>query len=544
MNHEQTPPRIAEQKYRILSLGILLVLIIVGSFTVADYGMGWDEPTRWRSGDQKVDYYRQLVESEAPMDVIQAVGRDPYPGLFDISLSIAHQWTGWDRFLLGHWWSFGFGLVGICALWLCARMLGGARLAFWAALFLILTPPFYGHLFHNPKDIPFAAMYMVALWALTAFVSRLPAVQWWSVLPLGVVIGLVMSVRIAGLVVLGYYVCLIGLYLMRLWAEREDSPALLGLKKTIESHWKQLIQLALIGLAAAGIGFLVLLIWWPAGHRNIFAASGSTFQALHTSASEIPLFFRGLFYQAGDTPFYYAAWMTVIKSPESLLLLLAAAAAGLVSRIRGGIRSFLSEFSLPWSVIVLGALFPLLYITWTAPALHNGVRHFLFIFPPLCLLAAGGWLWILDRFPRDGSNRIGLIVRLLIPGLLFLQGVQLVALHPYQYTYYNSLIGGPAGSYGRYETEYWFTSTKHGLEWLGSYLGAQENPEVKKVFITGPWQVAEPFLAESMELTGDFRAADFILVNTQMMLDQRIEGETLHVIERMGLPILYIRALK
>lgn len=530
-----------ERKWRNVGLALFCLLVVVGIRTVPDYGMGWDEPTRWRSGDAKVAYYQELISSENRAELIHGVGPDRYPGLFDMSLSLLHQWTGWDRFLLGHYWAWGFGLVGLLALWFAAKRLGGAKLAFWASLFLVLTPSFYGHWFHNPKDIPFAATYMLALAALLRIADVLPEVRWRSILLFGSALGLVLSVRIAGLVMLGYFACLLGFFFIRAWAGREESGMRSGLGGLLETHGKSLGKLILVGLGSAGVGLIILLVWWPAGHKNIFSASGSTFQALHTSASDIPLLFRGRFYQSADTPFYYAVWMTAVKSPESLLILLGAATAALVGGVRKGPRRFLARLSLPWAVVALGGLFPLAYLSVTAPALHNGVRHFLFIFPPLCILAAGGWLWLLECFPLDRAYRVGLIVRLLIPGLLLVQAFQLAALHPYQYVYHNALAGGPSGSYGHYETEYWFTSTRHGLEWLEENVGVDPGDGPVRIFVTGPWQVAEPFLPDGMRLTSDLETADYLLVNTQMLMDQQIEGRHVHVIERMGLPILYIR---
>jgi hypothetical protein len=119
-----------------------------------------------------------------------------------------------------------------------------------------------------------------------------------------------------------------------------------------------------------------------------------------------------------------------------------------------------------------------------------------------------------------------------------------VRLHPYQYVYYNAFIGGPSGAYGRYEGEYWFTSTKHALEQLEQFL--QEHPQLKpsgevRLFILGPWQVAEPFLPPGYALTADVKTADFLILNTQMRVHERFAGEPLFTIERMGLPISEVR---
>lgn len=42
--------------------------------------------------------------------------------------------------------------------------------------------------------------------------------------------------------------------------------------------------------------------------------------------------------------------------------------------------------------------------------------------------------------------------------------VQHVRLHPYQSTYFNALVGGVAGADGRYETDYWLSRYKEGIE--------------------------------------------------------------------------------
>src|SRR6267142_2467601 len=50
-------------------------------------------------------------------------------------------------------------LVGILVLAGCDKLghaVGGARVGFLATLFLFLTPNYYGQMFNNPKDIPFA----------------------------------------------------------------------------------------------------------------------------------------------------------------------------------------------------------------------------------------------------------------------------------------------------------------------------------------------------------------------------------------------------
>jgi len=48
---------------------------------------------------------------------------------------------------------------------------------------------------------------------------------------------------------------------------------------------------------------------------------------------------------------------------------------------------------------------------------------------------------------------------LLIPGL-----VGILTLHPYEYIFYNSLIGGVRGAFRNFELDYWATSYREAME--------------------------------------------------------------------------------
>lgn len=535
--------------YNFLSLGLFLLFALVATWTIRDYGMGWDEVFRWESGDRKLEYYERLLSSDDPVDVIRNTGSDSYPGLFDVSLAWAHKHTGIDRFLLGHVWSVLFGLAGFLALWLSAWKLGGSRLAFWAVLFLLLVPPFYGHLFHNPKDIPFAAMYMAGLCGLIWAVHDLPRLRWRHVLIAGVCCGLAMAVRIAGMVLLCYLAAVIAVFLLRSYISREwifmDKDSLPNPDSAVPAggKLKALGMLALGFAAVPVIAFATLLPWWPSAHKNILAVSGETLQRLHGSAAGIPLFFRGEIIDSSETPFYYAVWMFTIKSPESLLVLLAIGILASIWWVRTHGRDFLRRFPLPWLLPMLGGIFPLIYLTATSPALHDGVRHFLFVYPPIALIAAAIWIHLQDALAAR-RRELAIAFRVLIGGLLLFQTVHLIALHPYQYVYYNQLIGGPSGAYGHHHTEYWVTSNTHALRWLDQHLQTRDSSLAKgekvKILITGPWHSARPFLGDRMELTDREDEADFIVANTDMMIHTVFSGEVIHVIGRMGLPICVI----
>jgi 4-amino-4-deoxy-L-arabinose transferase-like glycosyltransferase len=511
----------------------LLLWIGLGFLLINDFGMSWDEATRWKSGDVKLDYYHGLLSAENKLAYASSAGTEPYPGLFDMSLGIAHRLTGWDRFQLGHFWSFGFATLALISTALAAYALAGPAAAALAALLLALSPTFFSHAFFNPKDIPFAATYMLATWGLLLLANRLPDARLRTFLICGVFIGLAMAVRIAGMVLLAYVLAICVLAVVA-----QPRPSATNFPSYLKLAKPFVIGLPLLGLAA----LLTLLPWWPSAHKNPFATSTSTLQHLHSSASEIPLLFAGRMMDAADAPHWYTVWMLLIKLPFSHLLLAAVALAAAAIYLRQTTCLKLMQHS-QWFAICLSAFFPIIYLSITAPALHNADRHFLFIYPPLFVLIAAGAVaaWSRIRLMSKPAALAALTI-----GCLALAGtaINIARLHPYSYVFYNGLIGGTDSAYGRYETEYWFTSTKHAIERLDAFL--RQHPDhipdngIVRLFISGPHAVASPFLPEGFYLTSDPNAADFRILNSQMAMDSLASTPAILSIQRKGLPIVSV----
>jgi hypothetical protein len=519
---------------------LLCVLTLVAVWTLPDYGMGWDEPTRWKSGDLKLDYYEGFAAAEDWRSHFGSAPKDTYPGLFDLPLAWAARHFGVDRFLWGHGWSFFFGAVGVLACALLARGAVGicavTPVGALAGLMLLFLPSYYGHIFINPKDIPFAATYALALVGLMGFVSGFPRPSWLRTILFGVLVGLAVSTRLPGGVVLAY-----GAVLALLWL------ALRWLSGTGRSTWwRDLGALLGRGVVAGIVALVLLLFWWPAGHLNPLSGPVSAVGKLHTAAKAIPVLFQGEFYEAGNTPFLYLPLLLAFKLPLwSLVLGLVALALGSnylgVHRRLAGSADEMEGLLLRRLALLLGLSFPAVYAFLLQPALHNGIRHLLYLLPPFAAVLAVA-VDAIHRRLRDlpwwrGGGAWAALLLICVLGVW-----PLVRLHPYQYAYYNTLAGGVKGSFGRFETEYWFTSTREGIRRLDAYLeahpAARPTGRTVRVFLSGPWQVAEPFLPDDWELTGDVSQADFILSNTQMMVHTLFDGQEIFRIERAGLPIL------
>src|SRR5688572_25942302 len=165
--------------------------------TVLDYGMTGDEGVQHRYGRKLLRWYATLgadpsAEPEGDMAM--------YGGAFEILAECAVLISPLDVYETRHVVTVLFALGAFVATWRMGAYLGGEPAGFFALLFLVLTPPFYGHAFNNPKDIPFAGTFAAAAAAvlLTSEHWPRPGARRWLVV--GALLGFNAGVRVAGLV--------------------------------------------------------------------------------------------------------------------------------------------------------------------------------------------------------------------------------------------------------------------------------------------------------------------------------------------------------
>src|SRR5262249_34827228 len=101
--------------------------------------------------------------------------------------------------------------------------------------------------------------------------------------------------------------------------------------------------------------------------------------------------------------------------------------------------------------MVAAIAFPILYVVGTRATLYDGVRHLLFVFPPLVILAAAGWIaaW---RAPSGWPRAVVAIVAsagVMEPAVFQWRN------HPNQTAYIQPLAGGPRAAYANYDLDYW-----------------------------------------------------------------------------------------
>src|SRR6516164_719017 len=169
-------------------------LLIISTFR--DYGMSWDQPGLNEYGQTVVRFYTSLGRDHAARTQELRI----YGGLFEILSKVVESLTylGWLE--ARNLTSALFGLLGTWASFRLGAIAFGPLVGLTAALFLTLTPTYYGHEFINPKDIPFAVLYLLSLYYVVKMALDFPDLRWSNSLKAGLAIGATLGVRAGGLI--------------------------------------------------------------------------------------------------------------------------------------------------------------------------------------------------------------------------------------------------------------------------------------------------------------------------------------------------------
>ena len=158
-----------DRSWDVASAVLLLALAVLMGSTFRDYGVTADEGVQQRYGRRIVRWYATLGGDRSATEKSNLY---LYGGAFELAAQAVQRVSPLGVYESRHLANATFGLAGIVAAWGLGRCLAGAAAGFASALFLALTPGYYGHVFANPKDVPFAALYTAAAWAILRAAER------------------------------------------------------------------------------------------------------------------------------------------------------------------------------------------------------------------------------------------------------------------------------------------------------------------------------------------------------------------------------------
>ena len=490
---------------------LLFTALLIGLFTVKDYGESWDEADIYRYGDYAMNAYRYILHPQALPDFntnLNLYGPGYYLGTDLIARLLKIVIPGWSLINAWHFVYFLTFLACAGVIYLLAGRWMSELGAFGAVLLFLSQPLLWGHAFINPKDIAFMAFFTASIYAGFRMADRYESSSRLDMtfIPAGILLGFTASFRVigplAGLLVLEY-----GLYKLR---SKIVLPAVLFL------------------ITAALTAYLT----WPYLWSSLIPHYVESLQTMSQFPFATDILFMGKLYKANQLPNTYFPTMIGIQLTETALLLLG---VGLVISV---LLVYKKRTPGPFLLFLTWFLVPALIIIGTGSPLYDNARQLYFLFPPLFILMG----LALEKIFVFLTHPLGKAVVLLIAAL---PGILIAArLHPYEYVYYNALVGGTGGAFRKFEMDYWGVSFKDITEYLNATA-----PENARVLVYGPEQTVEQYARPDIQVfipeQQPTATYDYVAFLTRENLDERrCKGaQTIFSIDRRGAQLSVLKSI-
>src|SRR6516164_803056 len=490
--------RSLERTYDDLALLALAVVGVVAALTFRDYGLGWDDYTHAEYADLLLRMYDSGFKDTGALSFANLY---MYGGGFDMTAALLHKIIPLELFETRRLLGAIVGVIGLAVTWRLGRRVGGPLAGLTALLLLALCPTFYGHIFMNPKDAPFAVAMVILMLGLVRLAEEYPHPTPRTILIVGLGTGLSIGSRILGGLAAVY--ALIGVVPMVI-EEVRTQGALEALRRLVH-----VLYVLLPGLV---LGYLIMGLIWPWS----IIEPGNPFRALtyfsHFFEKPWKEMFDGALVSVPDMPWSYLPTLFALQLPEVLLALLFAGIAGsFVVLPRHDVTARRKTVLL---MLMLAATLPIAIAMVKRPALYTGILHFMFVIPPMTVLAGLTFEWIMRWLKDNRRSWQPAVLAVFVFGLLLPLG-EMIRLHPYQYTHFNHLAGTVRGADDRFMLDYWGLAFKQASDDLRDQLEEKHEVPPKgrkwKVAVCGPQRPAQVALGPDFTIGWDSHAADFAM---------------------------------
>jgi dolichyl-phosphate-mannose-protein mannosyltransferase len=485
-----------------LAIGVLAVTAAIAFATFRDYGLGWDDYTHSQYGALLVSLYQSNFADQRALSFVNLY---MYGGGFDIAATLAAKILPFGLFETRRLLGAVVGLLGLLATWRLGRRLGGPLAGLLAITLLATCPLYYGHMFINAKDGPFAAVMAIALLGLIRAFQEYPRATPATIALCGTGVGLAIGARVLG----GFAVANALLPLPLILAIRLRA---IGAKPTLSECGSFLVPL----IPAAILAYLVMGLVWPwsvLSPLNPFRAVEYFSNFFEKPWREL---FDGQLIPVIDMPRSYVPTLFAVQVPEVLLALGLSGTAGAIFAVARNADRSTDSVGRRAAVLaaVLAVVLPVLVTVVTRPAMYNGIRHFVFVLPPFAALAGLAGAYIAERLRRYGKLAAGAGILVLVAGTAS-PIVDMVRLHPYEYTDYNHLAGGVSRARQNYMLDYWGLSlTQASRRLLTEIADRHERPAHGQwtIAVCGPHPPVAVALGPQFTTTWNPKGADFAMV--------------------------------
>ncbi|MCC7117367.1 MAG: glycosyltransferase family 39 protein [Anaerolineales bacterium] len=480
-------------KFRELPFYFLLsVLFLAGLFTFKDYGLSWDEPLYYDYGKSSYYVYSIPARLAGDFEIEKSFGKSPndhvtrgpaylllaglVEGLLEkFNLDMASAW---------HLTNFLTYLVGLTFFYALARHWLDPWPATLSTAFFATQPVLWNHAFINPKDMPFAAFFLISMFLGLRMIDAWDEKpNWPTAILAGFFLGVTTSIRF----IAPYIVFLLAVYFVT------------------KRNWKNVWLFLPYGVSA----IVAMIVLWPFLWSNPIEKFLFTLKAMSETSANLKMLFMGREFSGYDLPRRYipTLFATTFTEPTWILFLI-----GLVAVFRQSLQRLLEWKQLLVIFLWFGIVCALL--VGLNPPNADGYRHYLFILPPVFIFVGFGLNEIFKRIKLNWLN-LAIAAALLLPAIY-----NILRLHPYEYAYYNSLLGGTRSAFRSYETDYWLTCYKEAVERFNQQ--AEENAVLfvkREPYIAAYYARTDLSVRDFRTEFNQARSGDYLLVNSRLNED-------------------------
>jgi hypothetical protein len=497
-----------------VSVALLLAALVVGLATAADYGVTIDEFNADDYGPKALAWYTSGFTDRSHFETVEFSLW--YYGPWFQMLTAAVQSLGLaDPLAIRHALTFAVGLAGIAALCPIGRLSFGRWMGPAAVAICLSTGYLYGNLFFAPIDGPFLAAMCGATLAIMVM-ARTVMPTWPATICAGIAMGLAIATRTGGIITHAY---LIGAMVLC------GVDAVLSTGSAARDALLRIVARTAAAIVVAWVVAIALWPWLQIG--NPFTQFTTAYVHFATIATDFEFDHWGQRLMTNDLPWSYIPEQWLARLPIGFLALLATAVVlGIVAAIRWarpcmaqwrrdgmpGLRDAVLPVARSRNMLLVwvAAFAPVAFLMISHATLYDGIRHTLFVIPMLALLA--GWAFVRLMRALGRARVVGAAAAIGYAGVLL---ANLATLHPLEYIATNAFAGGTAGSYERFELDYWSAAATEALRRLESRLDRADafKDPMPSIVLCIPYreQMAGIMLDGKWRLETDLDKADFVI---------------------------------
>ena len=250
------------------------------------------------------------------------------------------------------------------------------------------------------------------------------------------------------------------------------------------------------------IAIIAMYLTWPYLWTDPLAHLFESLKTMSLYPWRGQVLFNGIEYASTKLPYSYLPVLFGIQLTEPVWALSIAGLVMAVISLRE--KRELLELAILWFIL------PFIGFIILRSALYDNFRQVLFILPPVFWMAGVAFEKI-----KNTKWQIALVTICLIPGI-----VGMIRLHPYEYIYYNSFIGGVNGAQDRFELDYWGTSYREAAEYIN-----ETAPVNAVIWVEGPAHLFELYANGDLKIYSTHEieradAYDYVIALSRNHMDQ------------------------